>query len=197
MASPGRFGGRFVRGDGTGIRNAFRRIGERPTTSIKQRRFRRDRGYRPNGCARLARAIRSAAKRYPRAGRFTTLPRVLGSRKRAHASMSARRFSSASDRDPCIYGTGGDLREGPADAQPEAPPLHRVRLAADAAMFEGRKHATSYARTPAVAIAARAVSQRFLSKNRASKRRRLACIATLRSRAFMGRFRPPDLRPSG
>ena len=38
------------------------------------------------GCARLAGAIGPAAKHYPRAGRFTTLLRVLGSRKCAHTS---------------------------------------------------------------------------------------------------------------
>jgi hypothetical protein len=47
---------------------------------------------------RVAEGFGMPCKRYPRAGRFTTLPRVLGSRKRAHAFMSARLFSSASPR---------------------------------------------------------------------------------------------------
>jgi hypothetical protein len=44
------------------------------------------------------RASGMPSNHYQRAGRFTTLPRVLVSRKCAHASMSARRFSSASPR---------------------------------------------------------------------------------------------------
>jgi hypothetical protein len=42
---------------------------------------------------RVAEGFGMTCKHYPRAGRFTTLPRVLGSRKSAHASMSVALWS--------------------------------------------------------------------------------------------------------
>ena len=47
----------------------------------RKRRIRRHQGYRRKGLREAGGCYRPAAKHYPRAGRFTTLLRVLGSRK--------------------------------------------------------------------------------------------------------------------